>query len=220
MNSRTYNLKQLLIGLSLVIIASLTSCVSPSRPNPDALEPLKAVFVNPYTPGTYEHFTAKQNYPKTYNVYKNKALLAKTNASNSKVIIDMKLQRGMLMNGGRVAMDYPVSTGTSRHPTPAGSYRIMEKVVDKRSNLYGKMYDAEEKVINYNADTRDDVVPEGGKFVGASMAHWMRLTGDGVGMHRGKVPRYRASHGCIRTPGSVVQIVYGKVKIGTPVTVR
>jgi len=57
--------------------------------------------------------------------------------------------------------------------------------------------------VKSGADSREDEVPEGGEFLGASMAHWMRLTGDGIGMHKGYVPTYPASHGCIRTPGAV-----------------
>ncbi len=219
MNKRTFNLKQFLPLLAMVIIATLTSCGS-STPNPLATKPLKAVFINPHDSGTYEHFQASSNYPKTYNVFKNSSLLAKTNSSNSKIIIDLSLQRAFLMNGDQVAMDYPVSTGNSRHPTPAGNFSILEKIVDKRSNLYGKILDIEGAVVKTGADSRDDVVPEGGKFLGASMRHWMRLTGDGIGMHRGRVPRYPASHGCIRTPGSVVPTVFDKVRMGTSVTIQ
>jgi hypothetical protein len=65
-------------------------------------------------------------------------------------------------------------------------------------------------------------VPEGGKFVGAPMRYWMRLTWDGVGHHIGPLPRSRraASHACIRGPSAIMPIIYGKVKIGTPVTVE
>ena len=153
-------------------------------------------------------------------MFKDSSLLDKTNSENSKIVIDLGLQRAFLMHHGEVAMDYPVSTGNSKHPTPAGKFHIMEKIVDKRSNLYGKILDADGEVVKSNADSRDDVVPEGGTFLGASMANWMRITGDGVGMHRGRVPRYPASHGCIRTPGSVVTIIYGKVRPGTPVTIQ
>jgi lipoprotein-anchoring transpeptidase ErfK/SrfK len=220
MNIRPIILKQLLPLLALLISITFTSCSSvPNKPNPLATAPLKAVFINPHTAGTYEHFTASPDYPKTYNVYKNNAVMDKTNSSNSKVLVNLTLQRAFLMNGDEIAMDYPISSGQSRFPTPTGEFRILEKLVDKRSNLYGKMLDAEGTVVNYDADTRTDAVPEGGSFQGASMANWMRLTGDGVGMHRGPVPRYPASHGCIRTPGSVVTTVYSKVRIGTPVSV-
>ncbi len=220
MNLRHFILKNLPQILSLSVIASFTSCSSiPDKPNPLATAPLKAVFINPYAAGSYEHFTAGPDYPKTYTIYKNTELLEKTNASNSSVIVNLTLQRAFLMNGEEITMDYPISSGQSRFPTPTGDYRILEKTVDKRSNLYGKMLDAEGSVTNSDADTRADAIPEGGSFLGASMSNWMRLTGSGVGMHRGPVPRYPASHGCIRTPGSVVTIVYSKVRIGTPVSI-
>ncbi|MGJ8655074.1 MAG: L,D-transpeptidase [Akkermansiaceae bacterium] len=222
MNYRILNPKQFLPALSLVIITALSSCgpmASPDTPNPEATKPLKAVFINPHKAGTHEHFKASPSYPKTYNVYKNTSLLSKTNSSNSKIVIKKGLQRALLMNGAQVAMDYPVSTGKSSYPTPSGSFRITEKIVDKRSNLYGKIVNASGSTVKSGADSRKDKVPEGGKFIGAAMPNWMRLTGDGVGMHQGRVPRYAASHGCIRTPSSVVRIVYGKVRVGTSVTI-
>ena len=39
----------------------------------------------------------------------------------------------------------------------------------------------------------------GTHFVGAPMPYFLRFR-DGYGMHAGFVPRYRASHGCIRMP--------------------
>lgn len=174
--------------------------------------------VNPYEPGTYEHFKAEKEYPKTSKVWKNEELLSKTGPENSRIVISKKLQRGFLMNGDEVAMDYPVSTGKGGHPTPSGQYTVLEKTVDKRSNAYGTVFDAEGGRI-YGKETPADV-PEGGRFAGAPMPYWMRLTNDGVGHHIGNVPRYPASHGCIRGPRSVIPVVYGKVKIGTPVTVE
>lgn len=213
-------LSLLLLPLTAIAFTSCGPTASPSVANPQATKALKAVYINPHKSGTYAHFKASKSYPKTYNVYKNTDLLSRTNSSNSSVVIDLGLQRAFLMNGGQVAMDYPVSTGTKKHPTPNGSFRITEKIVDKRSNLYGKILDANGKVVKSGADSREDKVPEGGEFVGASMAHWMRLTGDGIGMHKGNVPRYPASHGCIRTPGSVVPTVFAKTRTGTSVTIR
>lgn len=124
------------------------------------------------------------------------------------------------MNGDEVAMDYPVSTGRSKYPTPSGEYRIVEKMKDKRSNLYGKIYGANGSLVNGDANMREDKVPEGGKYVGASMPYWMRFTWDGIGHHVGRVPRYPASHGCIRGQRSIMPTVYSKVKVGTPVTIQ
>lgn len=173
---------------------------------------------NPYEPGTYEHFKAEPEYPKTRKIWKNEELLARTNPDNSRIVISRATQRGMLMNGDEVVMDYPVSTGKASRPTPAGSYQILEKIVDKSSNAYGKVYDAEGNRIPDKETPAD--VPEGGKFVGAPMRYWMRLTWDGVGHHIGNVPRYPASHACVRGPSAVIPIVYQKVKLGTSVTVE
>ena len=83
------------------------------------------------------------------------------------------------------------------------------------------MYDAEGKCVNYNADAFKNAVPEGGRFVGSPMPYWMRLTGDGVGMHIGKVRAgRRLSHGCIRTPGEMARELYRILSIGSKVNVR
>lgn len=180
----------------------------------------KGNFINPYEEGSYEHFTANPDYyPKTYDVWRNVQLLPETNSSNSRLVICLKKQRGLLMRGDEVVMDYPICSGRRSHPTPPGEYKILEKVVDKRSNKYGKIYDAEGACVNSDADSTKDEIPEGGKFVGARMSHWMRLTNDGVGHHIGNVRRYPASHACVRGPSKTVPTVYGKVKLGTPVTV-
>lgn len=198
----------------------LSSCADPNTPNPRQTAPLNAAHVNPFAEGSYAHFRAQKGYPRNYGVWKNEEVMNRTNASNSSIRIDLSAQRAYLMNGTELAMDYPIASGTSKHPTPTGTYKILETLpTEKRSNTYGKIYDAEENVINSNADARVDLIPEGGKFVGAAMPYWMRLTWDGIGMHKGKVPRYPASHGCVRTYYKVVSIVYNKVKIGTPVSI-
>ena len=204
---------------ALFLSVLLVGCQTAPKPNPDQEEPLSAVFVNPYPPGTYEHFRAEPDYSKGYKVYKNTALLTQTTASNSSLRINLRTQRAQLMKGEEVVMDYPVSSGKKKYPTPPGNYRIMEKLTKKRSNLYGKIYDAEGNLINSDADTREDVVPEGGRYEGASMPYWMRLTSSGVGHHVGRVPRYPASHGCIRGPSHVLPDVYRRVGVGTPVEV-
>jgi hypothetical protein len=174
---------------------------------------------NPFPPGTYDHFKAEPDYPKTMKVWKNQELLSKTNESNSRIVISLPIQRGFLMNGDEVVIDYPVSSGVPSRPTPPGEYKILEKIIDKSSNAYGTIYDADGNRVS--GETPKDV-PEGGKFVGAPMRYWMRLTWDGVGHHIGPLPRSRrpASHACIRGPSAIMPIVYSKVKLGTQVTVE
>lgn len=176
--------------------------------------------INPYPPGTYEHFKAEPTYPKTHSVWRNNELLKQTNASNSHIVIDLAKQRGMLMNGDQVAIDYPVTTGKSSHPTPTGEFEITERLQKKSSNKYGTIYDEDGKTVIYPADITRHEVPEGGKFVGSPMNYWMRLTNDGVGLHVGPMRRYPASHGCIRGPSATHPTVYSKVKVGTRVIIE
>jgi hypothetical protein len=63
---------------------------------------------------------------------------------------------------------------------------------------------------------------KGGRFQGASMPYFLRLTNDGIGMHAGPIPRpgNRASHGCIRMPKRFALILYHLVDVGTPVVVE
>jgi len=180
----------------------------------------KPVFVNPYPAGTYDHFKAEPTYPKTYSVWKNDELLSRTNAENSSILISLEKQRGFLLNGEDVVLDYPICSGIPSRPTPPGTFYILEKVVDKRSNKYGRIYDAAGELVNGDADVTLDPIPEGGKFEGASMRYWMRLTNDGVGHHIGPVKRKPASHACIRGPSATMPIVYSKVKPGTRVVVQ
>jgi hypothetical protein len=176
--------------------------------------------VNPYPAGTYDHFKAEPTYPKTHSVWKNEELLSRTNAGNSHIKIDLATQRGFLMNGEEVVIDYPICSGTKSRPTPTGTFYILEKIVDKRSNRYGKMLDASGDVVNSDADSLNDTVPEGGKFLGAPMRYWMRLTNDGVGHHIGPIRRYPASHACVRGPSGTIPTVYSKVKVGTRVVIE
>lgn len=114
-----------------------------------------------------------------------------------------------------------VATGRSGHRTPTGSFRILEKKQGKRSNLYGKIYDAAGNLKNSDADTRIHSVPAGGKFVGCSMPYWMRLTGSGIGMHVGPIPNpgSPASHGCIRMPRHMASTLFQHAPRGTKVTI-
>jgi hypothetical protein len=177
-------------------------------------------FVNPYPAGTYDHFKAEPSYPKTYNVWKNEELLSRTNPDNSSIKVSLALQRGYLMNGDEIVMDYPICSGIPSRPTPTGTFYILEKVVDKKSNRYGKILDAAGEIVNGDADAQLDPIPEGGRFEGAPMRYWMRLTNDGVGHHIGPVRRRPASHACIRGPSGTIPLVYSKVKPGTRVIVE
>jgi hypothetical protein len=136
--------------------------------------------------------------------------------------INTNHQKAYLTKGGKdVGWTY-VATGLFSHPTPVGNFRIQEKTVDKRSNLWGKIYNSKGRVVVRDARNGRDSIPSGGRFQGASMRYWMRLTGDGIGMHSGPIPRpgNRASHGCIRLPSGIAPILFRHAVIGTPVKIE
>ena len=138
------------------------------------------------------------------------------------VTIDLSDQAAYIQRGSVLVARSRVATGRPGHSTPTGSYTILRKTADKRSNLYGHIHDASGAVVNSDADSRTDPVPPGGRFVGASMPYWMRLTNSGIGMHAGPIPNpgSPASHGCIRMPPEMARRLFLAAPIGTPVRIQ
>ncbi len=138
----------------------------------------------------------------------------------SHVVIDTNEQRARFYAGQEQVGWTTIASGVSAHPTPSGEFEVIEKVAKKRSNLYGRIYNAKGGLHKRNAHSSDPI-PAGGKFVGASMPHFMRMTYDGIGMHAGAIPRpgQPASHGCIRLPDEIASSLFAQADIGTRVTV-
>lgn len=104
--------------------------------------------------------------------------------------IYLGMQRGVCLADGQVAMDFPVCTGTRKHPTPTGRYRIIEKDANHWSNLYD-----------------------------CPMPFFMRLTYSGIGLHIGQVYRQPASHGCIRLTREACEPLFRVLSCGTRVEI-
>lgn len=195
----------------------------PERVDTKGMNPLEmpnknvAGYANPFPVGSYENFAAQKEYPVTSKVYADELLLSHITATNSKIIICLPQQRARLYVYGRVAMDWPVSTGTDGHETPTGVFRIMEKSRSHHSARYGKWVNDRGRVIDGNADLARGT-PDGASFRPSSMPCWQRLTWDGVGLHGGRViPGRRLSHGCIRTPFATARKLYEHTVLGLPV---
>ncbi len=174
-------------------------------------------YVNPYPAGTHEHFAATPAYPKTMKSWSDDSLLAELTKNNSKLIICLPQQRARVYVKGRVALDWPVSTGTKGHLTPTGVFRVIEKKEKHRSSRYGRFVNSSGKTIDSNADLKDGI-PEGATFSAASMPYWHRFTWDGVGLHTGRVVAGRMlSHGCIRTPAAIAKKFFSYSQMYMPV---
>lgn len=137
------------------------------------------------------------------------------------MVMNVDVQRVTLYNGRDVVGWTYCASGIPSFPTPTGEFKVLEKIKDKVSNLYGKGFDKNGKVVNSDFKQGRDLLPEGGHFEAAKMTYFMRLTGDGVGMHIGPIPKpgRRASHGCIRLPSKMAPILFEHTAVGTPVTI-
>ncbi len=136
------------------------------------------------------------------------------------VRISLSEQKAHILDDGKeVAWTY-VATGVEGRRTPSGRYSITEKIADKHSNTWGVIVDANGDTINWDGNANTSHIPKGGRFVGAPMPHWMRLTSFGIGMHGGPIPDpgQPASHGCIRLPYEMATLMFEHLPVGTPVT--
>ena len=134
------------------------------------------------------------------------------------ITIDLSEQTAYFYKGGKLAGMSPVSTGKPGHATPTGTFRISEKKINHRSNLYGHYVSPRGYVLRSNVDVRRHRKPAGSVFRGASMDYMMRVNGP-VSMHAGYVPGYPASHGCIRLPWHMAKIFFANTPNGTQVKI-
>jgi lipoprotein-anchoring transpeptidase ErfK/SrfK len=149
----------------------------------------------------------------------NQSLLKQATPDNVHVIVSLPKQRAYLMIGEQIVADSPISSGKAGHSTPSGHFSVLEKDPDHRSSIYGDFVDSSGRVVRAGISAKIDSAPSGTHYVGASMRWFMRLTGEGVGMHVGILPGYPASHGCVRMSSDGAKLFYDNVKIGTPVNV-
>ena len=198
-----------LVLAAFALISLLSSCSVLPEPEPD----------DGLTKYQRQHKAFQEQESTRGLIYKNEELVPLLSPESSRIEISVSDQRARVYAGEEVAIDTPVSTGKKSHPTPTGDFTIIEKKKDKRSNLYGNIYNSGGKWVA-NGDRRKKKVPSGGKFVGASMPYWMRLTRTGIGLHVGRVPNYPASHGCIRLPSKIAPVIFTNTKLGTPVSIK
>ncbi|MDO5470991.1 MAG: L,D-transpeptidase, partial [Akkermansia sp.] len=217
--------------MTLVAVSSCTSCYSPSLLPEDkaAVEALRAKIdalpesgereSDQYEEKSYEYFVSHLYYLETAVAYRDEALLARADAS-CPVYICLSQQRGRLYVDGKVALDWPVSTGKDETPTSRGRFVILEKKQDHASGRFGEILDASGKVIEPDADSRKHSVPPGGRWKGADMPNWMRLTEFGIGMHTGAIiPGKKLSHGCIRMQHEISSLLFDILALNSRVYV-
>jgi len=136
------------------------------------------------------------------------------------IVIDLSDQTASFFKGSKLVGVSAISSGREGYDTPVGNYKILQKSPNHVSNLYGDYVDDAGNVLVRNVSPKKDPAPPGGKFAGAPMPFFMRLTNSGVGMHQGFLPGVPDSHGCIRMPEKMVKIYYANISTGTPVRIQ
>jgi lipoprotein-anchoring transpeptidase ErfK/SrfK len=149
----------------------------------------------------------------------NQSVLKQLTSDSVRVVVSIPKQRAYLMVGDQIAADSPISSGKRGHSTPTGKFSVLEKDPNHHSTLYGDFVDRSGRTVRAGVSAHIDSAPSGTHFEGAAMKWFMRLTGDGVGMHIGILPGYPASHGCVRMSSDGAKFFYDHVKVGTPVAV-
>jgi hypothetical protein len=105
------------------------------------------------------------------------------------IVVSLSQQIAYVFRGGTLIGVSTVSTGRPGNETPTGSFPILQKNRDHRSNLY------------------DD----------APMPFMQRLTWDGIALHAGAIPGHPASHGCVRLPLAFARQLFAVTRLGANV---
>jgi hypothetical protein len=114
---------------------------------------------------------------------------------NKKIEINLKQQRIYAKENGIIIFSGSISSGTRKHRTPTGNYRILEKDRYHNSSKYPEPYG------------------------GAKMPYMLRLTNSGIAIHQGYLPGYPASHGCIRVTKRTAKKLWKWTTLGTRVSI-
>ncbi|NLH14679.1 MAG: L,D-transpeptidase [Firmicutes bacterium] len=117
------------------------------------------------------------------------AALTRWQGNSPVIYIDTVSRRLRLVQGGRVLYDFSVAVGKPTTPTPAGSYRILEKTMNP-----------------------------GGPFGTRWMRFTDRAHGI-HGTNEPWLIGQAVSNGCVRMYNEDVELLYDLVSIGTPVVV-
>jgi hypothetical protein len=136
----------------------------------------------------------------------------------AKIIINLTTQQAFFYRGKFLVGKTNISSGRREFETPPGKYRVIQKDANHISSQYGQYVARSGAVLVRDADVNKTPRPKGAQFVGAPMPYFLRFTG-GYGMHAGFVPRYRASHGCVRMPEKMARRFFDAAQVGTRVEV-
>ncbi|MGI8889656.1 MAG: L,D-transpeptidase family protein [Chthoniobacterales bacterium] len=141
-----------------------------------------------------------------------------TAKGEARILINLTKQQAFFFRGDTLIGRTNISSGRREYETPPGKYRVIQKDERHFSSEYGQYVASSGAVLHRDVDVNRDAKPKGAKFVGASMPYFLRFR-EGYGMHAGFVPRFRASHGCVRMPFKMAQHFFEVAEVGMRVEV-
>lgn len=141
-----------------------------------------------------------------------------TARGEARILINLTTQQAFFYRGKSLIGRTNISSRKREFETPPGLYRVIQKDARHLSNQYGQDVARSGAVLRRDADVTSDPIPKGARFVGAPMPYFLRFR-HGYGMHAGFVPRYRASHGCVRMPITMARNFFEAAEVGTRVEV-
>src|SRR5450755_3538195 len=186
-------------SIALSLLALCTSCAEMENAQKAAADALKTAAAAPHPADAYWNDAGITGPPK--------------------IVVSLKDQRAYFFVGKKIIGESNISTGKKDYETPPGKYRVIQKDEHHVSSIYGDFVGEDGEVVKANVSSRKDTPPAGTTFAGAKMPYFLRFT-RGYGMHAGFVPRYRASHGCIRMPAQMAKHFFDAAELDTPVIVK
>ena len=144
--------------------------------------------------------------------------------ANAKFIVDLDGQRAYFYVDNKLTAATAIASGRKYYRTETGDYTVGQKNKDHRSSSYGSFVSKGGGTIMGDVQNGFDPTPVGARFEGALMKYFMRFHYQGgptaMGFHRGILPGYPASHGCVRLPDKMAAWFFNNVPMGTPILVR
>jgi hypothetical protein len=134
------------------------------------------------------------------------------NPDNVRIKVSLQNRAVYVMEGDRPLLVTATAIGKPDHPTPTGSFRVFNKIPNKRSGTYGFS-------VNGDGSIHPCQVSQAtGRYVGFPMAWWVEFA-PGYGFHEGSVWPGPRTHGCLRLHKNVAPKFYALAKSGTPVNI-
>jgi lipoprotein-anchoring transpeptidase ErfK/SrfK len=120
--------------------------------------------------------------------------------SARKIIVSIPDRKLAVMESGKVIKIFPTAVGAPKSPSPSGSFKIVQRLLEPTWYSKGK------------------IVPPGKACpIGT---RWLGLSMKGYGIHGTNNPSsigHNASHGCIRLRNRDVEELFGMVSVGDDV---